>query len=184
MDCGLRAIAKMRADGIAVHITMIGQGPAQKDWKKLVTQLKIVDAITWIPWMKQQYLLAAYQTFDLLLFPSMHDSSGNVVLEAMASGLPVVCLDLGGPAQIVNNNCGRVVSVKGLNADQVTEELSAALTKIAKNPDIASRLRTGALERAREFSWQNVVGQVWGQHGNGYQLAIKSAALDSRYVSA
>jgi len=129
-------------------------------------------------------LLAAYQTFDLLLFPSMHDSSGNVVLEAMASGLPVVCLDLGGPAQIVNNNCGHVVPVKGLSADQVIEELSSALTKIAKNPDIASRLRTGALERAREFSWQNVVGKVWGQHGNGYQLAIKSAALDRYYVSA
>jgi len=184
MDFGLRAIAKMRAEGIAVHITMIGQGPAQKDWQQLVTQLKIADAITWIPWMKQQYLLAAYQTFDLLLFPSMHDSSGNVVLEAMASGLPVVCLDLGGPAQIVNNNCGHVVPVKGLSADQVIEELSSALTKIAKNPDIASRLRTGALERAREFSWQNVVGKVWGQHGNGYQLAIKSAALDRYYVSA
>jgi glycosyltransferase involved in cell wall biosynthesis len=134
--------------------------------------------------MKQQDLLAAYQTFDLLLFPSMHDSSGNVALEAMASGLPVVCLDLGGPAQIVNASCGRVVPVRGLNADQVIEGLAAALTEIGRNPDIASSLRTGALERVREFSWQNVVGQVWGAHGSGYQTAIKSSAPVSDYVSA
>ncbi|HEY0841825.1 glycosyltransferase family 4 protein [Methylotenera sp.] len=184
MDLGLRAIAKMRANGIPVRITMIGQGPAQKDWQQLIARFKLVDAITWIPWMKQQDLLAAYQTFDLLLFPSMHDSSGNVVLEAMASGLPVVCLDLGGPAQIVNQSCGRVVLVAGLDADQVIDGLAIALTEIAKSPSIANALRTGALKRASEFSWKNVVGQVWGQHGNGYQMAIKSSTQDSDYVSA
>jgi len=184
MDLGLRAIAKIRASGIPVRISMIGQGPAQKDWQQLSSQLKLVDAITWIPWMKQQDLLAAYQTFDLLLFPSMHDSSGNVVLEAMASGLPVVCLDLGGPAQIVNNNCGRVVSVTGLNADQVIDGIATVLTEIANSPSIANNLRTGALQRASEFSWKNVVEQVWGQHGNGYQIAIKSSVQASYYVSA
>lgn len=184
MDLGLRAVAKMRADGMPVRITMIGQGPAQEDWQQLIAQFKLADSVTWIPWMKQQDLLAAYQTFDVLLFPSMHDSSGNVALEAMASGLPVVCLDLGGPAQIVNASCGRVVPVKGLNADQVIEGLTAALTEMAKNPDVARSLRTGALARVRAFSWQNVVGQVWGQHGYGYQATIKPAALDSDYVSA
>jgi glycosyltransferase involved in cell wall biosynthesis len=114
----------------------------------------------------------------------MHDSSGNVALEAMASGLPVVCLDLGGPAQIVNNHCGRVVNVKGLNADQVIDGLATSLTEIAKSPDLAKQLRTGALARASTFSWQSVVGQVWGQHGDGYQAAIKYTAKDSDYVSA
>jgi glycosyltransferase involved in cell wall biosynthesis len=184
MDLGLRAIAKTRAAGIPVRITMIGQGPAQKDWQQLISQLKLADSVTWVPWMKQQDLLATYQTFDVLLFPSMHDSSGNVALEAMASGLPVVCLDLGGPAQIVNDSCGRVVPVKALNADQVIEGLSTALTEIAKNPAISNNLRTGALARVRTFSWQNVVGQIWGQHGIGYQMATKSAAVDSDYVSA
>jgi len=184
MDLGLRAVAKMRANGITVRITMIGQGPAHADWRSLVAQLKIGYCVNWIPWMKQQDLLDAYQTFDLLLFPSMHDSSGNVALEAMASGLPVVCLDLGGPAQIVNNHCGRIVSVKGLNADQVIDGLATSLTEIAKSPDLAKQLRTGALARASTFSWQSVVGQVWGQHGDGYQAAIKYIAKDSDYVSA
>jgi glycosyltransferase involved in cell wall biosynthesis len=184
MDLGLRAIARMRENGTQVRITMIGQGPAQDDWQQLIAEFKLGDSVTWIPWMKQADLLAAYQTFDLLLFPSMHDSSGNVALEAMASGLPVVCLDLGGPAQIVNANCGRVVPVDGLNADQVIDGLAAALTEIARNPDIASNLRKGALARVREFSWQNVVGEVWGPHGSGYQIAMKSTTAETIYVSA
>lgn len=184
MDLGLRAIARMRENGTQVRITMIGQGPAQDDWQQIIAEFKLGDSVTWIPWMKQADLLAAYQTFDLLLFPSMHDSSGNVALEAMASGLPVVCLDLGGPAQIVNANCGRVVPVDGLNADQVIDGLAAALTEIARNPDIASNLRKGALARVREFSWQNVVGEVWGPHGSGYQIAMKSTTAETIYVSA
>lgn len=183
MDLGLRAIAKMRANGMTVRITMIGQGEAKADWNSLIAQLKIGYCITWIPWMKQQDLLATYQKFDLLLFPSMHDSSGNVALEAMASGLPIVCLDLGGPAQIVNTNCGRVVPVQGLNADQVIDGLANALTEIAKNPDIAAHLRTGAVARAKTFSWQSVVGQVWGKQGVGYLAVIKSKANDRTYAS-
>ena len=43
-----------------------------------------------------------YRRHHALLYPSLHDSSGNVVLEALFHGLPVVCLDLGGPAEIVD----------------------------------------------------------------------------------
>lgn len=184
MDLGIRAIAKMRDNKVPVRITMIGQGPAQGDWQQLIADLKLGDCITWIPWMKQQDLLTAYQTFNVLLFPSMHDSSGNVALEAMASGLPVVCLDLGGPAQIVNASCGRVVPVQGLNADQVIDGIAAALTEIAINPDVANSLRIGALQRVSSFSWQNVVGEVWGPHGEGYLAAIKTATPVIAYVSA
>ena len=184
MDLGLRALAKMREQGTPVRITMIGKGPAQADWQQLISQLKLADSVTWIPWMKQQDLLTAYQSFDVLLFPSMHDSSGNVVLEAMASGLPVVCLDLGGPAEIVDDSCGRVVPVQGLDADQTVDALAAALSEIANNPALASDLRTGALARINSFSWQQVVGKVWGAHGEGYQVVTKSRTYASAYVSA
>lgn len=184
MDLGLRAIAKMRANGIPVRITMIGQGPEQHDWQQLISQLKMGDAITWVPWMKQQDLLTAYQTFDVLLFPSLHDSSGNVVLEAMAGGLPVVCLDLGGPAQIVNASCGHVVPVMGLSADQVIDGIAAALTAVSQHPQTVAELRSGALARAHEFSWQRVVGEIWGAQGHGYRLAVKTATAEHQYVSA
>jgi glycosyltransferase involved in cell wall biosynthesis len=59
-----------------------------------------------MPWLPQEKLFEQYQTHDLLVYPSLHDSSGNAVLEALSFGLPVVCLDLGGPAQIVTSESG------------------------------------------------------------------------------
>lgn len=183
MDLGLRAVANLRARQIPVRLTMIGQGPARLRWQLLAAKLRLASCATWVPWMQQQDLLNAYQTYDVLLFPSLHDSSGNVLLEAMASGLPVVCLDLGGPSQIVTPNCGRAVPVKNQNADQVVEALADALTELATDAKVIAGLRQGALIRAKEFSWQRVVAQVWGSNGVAYQ-AVVHPATGSQYVAA
>jgi glycosyltransferase involved in cell wall biosynthesis len=46
---------------------------------------------------------------DFLLFPSLHDSGGFVVLEALCHGMPVLCLDLGGPKEIVSLDSGLII---------------------------------------------------------------------------
>ena len=61
------------------------------------------DRVEFIPRVPQLKLFELYDTHDLLLFPSLHDSGGYVVLEALSHGLPVVCLDLGGPNEIVTS---------------------------------------------------------------------------------
>lgn len=176
MDIGLRAVAELKRRGLPVRLTMIGQGHERERWQKLTAQLKLAASVTWVPWMKQKDLLHAYRTFDALLFPSLHDSSGNVVLEAMASGLPVVCLDLGGPAQLVDETCGRVVAVEQHDAQQVIQALADALTELAQNRALIADLRAGAAARARAFSWRQVVTQVWGENGLGCSL------LDSKNI--
>ncbi len=63
--------------------------------------------------MPQDELFRLYQTHDLLLFPSLHDSGGFVALEALAHGMPIVCLDLGGPGDLETSDCGIVVEIAG-----------------------------------------------------------------------
>lgn len=184
MDLGLRAIARLRDRGVAVRLTMIGQGPEKERWQMLTAELKLAYDVTWVPWMPQKDLLQAYQTFDCLLFPSLHDSSGNVVLEAMASGLPVVCLGLGGPAEIVNEHCGRVIGVEGNSADDIVEDIADTLAQLAANPTLVRQLRGGALARAQEFSWRKIVGNVWGEHGDGYRTISQTTKDEVIYVSA
>ena len=60
-----------------------------------------------------------------MLFPSLHDSGGMVVLESLAYGLPVVCLNIGGPGIIVTNGCGRLVDVVGKSKAEVVAKLEA-----------------------------------------------------------
>ena len=168
MDLGLRAIAELRRRGVPVRLTMIGQGSEKSRWQRLTAELRLADCVTWVPWMKQHDLFAAYRTYGALLFPSLHDSSGNVVLEAMAGGLPVVCLDLGGPAQLVDAHCGRVVPAQ--DANQAVQGLADALAELAHNPALVATLRAGAQAKAQTYGWQDVVAQVWGGHGLGCRL--------------
>ena len=182
MDIGLRAVAELRRRGVPVRLTMIGQGREKSRWQRLTAQLRLADCVTWVPWMKQQDLLAAYRTFDALLFPSLHDSSGNVVLESLAGGLPVVCLDLGGPAQLVDASCGVKVSVDDRDADQVILALADALTELAQDRMHLDALRTGAVKRAQAMGWQQVVGQVWGENGSGYWLLNNRTSEEQAYA--
>ncbi|MDB5805464.1 MAG: hypothetical protein JWN73_2786 [Betaproteobacteria bacterium] len=175
MGLGLRAVARLREQGIDASLTMIGRGPQLASWQALSREYGVADAVTWIPWMRQEDLLRSYREFDALLFPSLHDSSGNVVLEAMASGLPVVCLDLGGPAQLVDASCGRVVAVAGRSEGKVIEGIADALAEIARTPALAQSLSSGAVARARRFGWADVVARVWGVQGRAYRLVTEAA---------
>lgn len=168
MELGLRAMASLRARGVDVTLTMIGQGPQEARWRSVAAELGVADRVSWTPWMRHDQLLAAYASFDVFLFPSLHESSGNVVLEAMAAGLPVVCLDLGGPPQMVDASCGRVVGVAWRDEPQVIAGLAAALAELAGDAALLTRLSAGAQARAGQFAWRHVVGRVWDEGGLGY----------------
>lgn len=177
MGLGLRAFARLRAQGVDATLTMIGRGPEDAHWRGLSERLGVAQSVRWIPWMAQEELLRTYGEYDLFLFPSLNDSSGNVVLEALANGLPVVCLDLGGPAQLVTEDCGRVVRAADRGEAEVVEAIAQALAGIAAEPALDLRLRQGALARARQFEWKDVVARVWGPRGSGYRLVTQPDAL-------
>jgi glycosyltransferase involved in cell wall biosynthesis len=114
----------------------------------------IHDRIRWINQMPQQELFALYRTMHCFLFPSLHDSSGNVVLEAQANGLPVICLSLGGPAVLVGNKSGIVVSVDGKSESQVVADLATAIEQMVKAENQRQAMARAAIEWvSREMSW-------------------------------
>ena len=170
MELGLRAIAMLRARGIDARLTMVGRGPDEQCWRRLAVDLGIDEAVTWLPWLAQSELMKLYGSYDALLFPSLHDSSGNVVLEALTHGLPVICLDLGGPAEMVDVQCGIVVHAADRTVRQVIESMANSLYAYASQPMWRKALREGARRRALDFAWHKVVGRVWGGEGVGVML--------------
>ena len=79
----------------------------------------------------------------------------------MGRGLPVVCLDLGGPGIIVDDTCGRLVAVAGRSENEVVHALSDALVQLASCPELRQKLSEGARSRAREYTWEKVVGRIY-----------------------
>ena len=109
------------------------------------------DHVTFIPRIPQKQLFALYESHDILLFPSLHDSGGFVVLEALSYGMPVVCLDLGGPRDMVTPGSGIVIKTGGRNTAQVAKDMADKICRLLELPQRIAELSAGAVSRAREF---------------------------------
>ena len=156
LHLGLEAF-NIVSDKVSVKYTIIGKGNiAEFDTYNFSN--KKIKFISRIP---QDQLLKLYQTYDLFVFPSFRDSGGMVVLEALAQGLPVICLNLSGPGQIVNETCGRAILTEGKTEKEVVESLSSAILELQQNPDLLKKLSEGAIKRAAEFSWDKTVSRVY-----------------------
>jgi glycosyltransferase involved in cell wall biosynthesis len=161
MHLGLRAFAQLLKKIPDARLTMVGSGKDEIRWRNLSEKLGVDDSVVWISWMPQEELSQLYLQHDIFLFPSLHDSSGNVVLEAMSYGLPVVCLNLGGPGVMVNDTCGRVIETKLMSESEVSRALSNALVTLSSDKILYSTLKKGALKRCSEYKWSGVVGKLF-----------------------
>ena len=142
------------------RLTVIGDGPDGARARALARRLGLDNRVEWRPSMPRADLLTAYAAHDVFLYPSLHDSGGMVVLEALAAVLPAVCLDLGGPGQIVDDDCGRVVATTGRGVGAVAGDLAAALIAIAGDAALRARLAAGARARATALSWPRLVADI------------------------
>lgn len=152
LHLGLMGFAKFLETYPRAHLTVIGSGPDEEWFRSLALRLGIDGAVTWIPWLEQAAVMQTYPRHDAFLFPSLHDSSGNAVLEALSCGLPVICLDVGGPAVLVDTSCG--FRVPPGEPQQVVAGLTQALAALAQNAALARTMGEAAVQRAHgQFSW-------------------------------
>jgi glycosyltransferase involved in cell wall biosynthesis len=144
------AIAIIRNGGTPVHLVIVGDGPEAAALKQRAASLDLSDTVTFIGYLPQRETPPAYRAADVFALSSDFDNSPNVVLEAMACGLPIVTTDVGGVREFVDDGAGgTVVPPKDAPA------LAAALEFYLRSPEAAraagddNRRRTTA-----EFSWR------------------------------
>ena len=141
-------------------LTIIGEGPMETHLKGLTRALELTNQVNFVNRLPQIELFKRYAEFDVLLFPSLHDSGGNVVIESLSFGLPVICLDLGGPCSFVDESCGIVVPAHHANKQKVVNALAHALFRIFSDPTFHKTLCHGALKQAENMTWQKQVQRV------------------------
>lgn len=161
VDLALHVVRQLRERGQAAYLTIVGDGPARTSLGRLAAELRVEDLVRWVKWIPQEQLHEHYCRHDALLFPSLRDSGGMVVLEALAHGLPVVCTDRGGPGVIVNERCGRRVQTEGRTKDDVIDALTAAVHELGRDRVLLKKLSAGARSRAWEFDFRKVVASVY-----------------------
>jgi len=89
---------------------------------------------------------------------SLKDLTSTVLLEAMAQGVPVICPDHCGFADVVTDACGIKVAVQ--SPRQLTAGLAAAIMLLEKNEEKRRRLAKGALRRIKDFTWEEKARRV------------------------
>ena len=156
----LRAVSIIHQHYSGLRFVIVGDGPARTRLAMLSHQLGLTNVVEWAGWRAQPELEQHYRAADLLLFPSMRDSGGMVVLEALAHGMPVMCTDLGGPGQIVNDTCGCAVVTRGLNQAELAGKFAQALREVLDDPDRMGSPSTWASARARQFNFRNLARLV------------------------
>ena len=157
----IRALAEARRTVPAATLTLFGSGPAERWLRDLAIRSGVADAVEFVGHAPRQRFVDSLRSYTALIFPSLHDSGGLVVLEAFANGLPVVCLDLGGPGSMVNRSCGIVIpTTQADEAKTVTCLANAMISLASMAPEEMERLSLGAIARANELSWSALTARI------------------------
>jgi glycosyltransferase involved in cell wall biosynthesis len=157
----IRALAEARRTVPAATLALFGSGPAERWLRDLAKRSGVADAVEFTGHIPRQQLVDSLLGYTALVFPSLHDSGGLVVLEALSKGLPVVCLDLGGPGIMVNGSCGIVVPTAHADEAHTVTGLANAMISLATMSSAESeRLSTAAIARADELSWATLTERI------------------------
>jgi glycosyltransferase involved in cell wall biosynthesis len=159
----LRAFREVWYKDEHVHLLIIGRGPQEEIFQKIVEREPFGDNVTFGGFMPKGELNKIYGACDLFLFPCPNATQAIVILEAMASGLPTVAVSRLAPSDIIHDNEDGFLTPLNENA------FSDRIIYLLRNQKIRLHFGRVARARARTFSTQNSTLRLL----NIYQKALK-----------
>lgn len=169
-DLVIRAVAQAKADDLILDI--IGGGEEEGNLRALVGELGLeaqVNLVGWLPNGVELFeRLRGYRGF---VFPSLSEANGIALQEAMMLGLPIVALDWGGAADLLDADSAILIDPR--SPEHVVNEMAAAMDRLAGDADLANRLARRARGRA------DAAGFVWPQLARSW-VAIYNLVLAKR----
>ncbi|MGV8108385.1 glycosyltransferase family 4 protein [Methanospirillum sp.] len=145
---------------LCVQLNIIGDGPDKEKLIELSQRLKILSHISFLGRITRDSLLHYYSNADVFVLPSIiHNNQteglGVVLLEAMASGVPVIGSNIGGIPDIIEDGVNGLLVSPG-----DPQGLADAIIQILENPELAARFREAGLKTVRDrFSWDKISDQ-------------------------
>jgi len=175
----LKAFAELRKGRSGATFTIIGNGRDEARLKSISSALRLGDSVSWLGRVPHEEIWAHYCRYTAFVFPSLHDSGGTVLLEALSQGLPVICLDTGGPGAVVPTSCGIKIPVKNRSEAEVVGDLAAAMRNLADNPKLQEQMGRQALEVARVRTWRDVVSSAYADIEEALDVPIRPRRCSS-----
>lgn len=151
VDTLLRAVAAAARHRPGLQLSLIGDGPQREELEQLAVALGIAHRVDFAGWFERADLPDRYRLADVFVLPSRDEGMPNVVLEAMASGLPIVASDVPGTRELVDSGVNGALFPAG-----DTNALAAALVELASEPGLRLRYGAASWSRAQQYDWRQV----------------------------
>jgi glycosyltransferase involved in cell wall biosynthesis len=149
LDLLLKALSELR--DLEWTLDIVGDGPRVERLRTQASELQLSERVNFPGWQSRQMLPNTYNQSNLFVYPSRHEGMPNAVLEAMASGLPVLATRIAGNEELVSAETGLLVPAEDSNA------LKTALTQLVPNSNLRASMGAAARKRVeQQFSWANI----------------------------
>jgi len=160
-DLGMSALSQLK--DLEWNWTIAGDGPQMSALKAMSKEYGINERIHFVGWLSAEQLKEQYSSANVFLFPSRHEGMPNVVLEAMASGLPILATKIAGNEElVVDGETGKLVSTEDV------ESLRESLRPLLVDAQMREQMGRAARQRVESlFSWNRVAEQ--------YELILEKA---------
>jgi glycosyltransferase involved in cell wall biosynthesis/predicted metal-dependent phosphoesterase TrpH len=146
-----------------LHLLLAGGGPEQERLRE-----RVGDRASFLGWLEGAELAKVYASADLFLFPSATDTFGQVILEAQASGLPVIAVAKGGPLELIENR------QTGLLCQADADQLAKAVLELASSSLLRERLAQAALDSVRKRTWEQALVRLAAGYGCALYISAKT----------
>ena len=143
---------------LPICVDIVGRGPELERCQSLVQQLGLAQRVRFLDWSSQDALFDSFRQYRGVVLPSIEDSNGIVIQEAMSLGLPPICLDWGGPSLLIDSgHSGFLVAPTSI--DHITTGLAECMDKLAEDGALAEAMSTAGRDKAQGWRWTNVAAQ-------------------------
>ena len=153
LDIAIRTIAKVKDLPVFLHIVGSGSNTENTMYQQLADKMGISDNIKWYGKLANKKVQEMMNQMDLFLFTSILEGTPHVVLEAIANCLPILCIDICGQGQLVNETIGWKVPLT--NPRQNSTDFAVILRRIIIDRDEIKQKSDNCKQRQRELSWEN-----------------------------
>jgi len=150
LDVLAQAYRRLRDEGLPIQLYLVGDGPYLQALHEAIPEAIFTG------YLRGKELAAAYASADVFVFPSTTDTFGNVVIEAQASGVPVIVSDTGGPKELVEANVNGVVT-KSHDVEDLARAIRDLVNDKRKRDQMSRQARQAVIDR----SWPGAFRKFW-----------------------
>jgi glycosyltransferase involved in cell wall biosynthesis len=156
----LEAVSRIRAE-FPVQVTIAGDGPLRAALEHEVLERQLSHIVRFTGALPLPEIAKEMRNAHVFCLPSVRESGGAVLLESLASGVPILAVNYGGPGEIVDDEVGRTLSADG--PAPLIRDLIDALRDIVRNPEQWKLRSNRARARAeRQYGWDARVEAALG----------------------